>query len=158
MMHSDSHSSNDRIYGTKTLMRPIAYYITAHGYGHGTRSCDVLRALHRLAPEQPVIVTTDLPRDFLDSRLKGCTNITLRSGAFDVGLVQKDSIRADIFQTLEKLEELNGKWDKLISQERLFIQHEQIGLVAADIPAIPLAAALRVIMFRYVWKKREADT
>lgn len=125
------------------MNRPIAYYITAHGYGHGTRSCDVLRALHRLAPEQPVIVTTDLPRDFLDSRLKECTNITFRSGAFDVGLVQKDSIRADLFQTLEKLEALYEREEKLIAQERLFIQHENIGLVVADIPAIPLAAAQR---------------
>lgn len=124
-------------------MKPIAIYITAHGYGHGTRSCDVLRALHRIALEQQVIVTTDLPRDFLESRLKDCGNITFRPGAFDIGLVQKDSIRADLFQTLEKLEELNASWDKLITQERLFIQHENIGLVVADIPAIPLAAAQR---------------
>ena len=59
-------------------MKPIAYYITAHGYGHGTRSGDVLRALHRLCPEQPVIVITDLSRDFLNSRLAGCDNLTLR--------------------------------------------------------------------------------
>ena len=124
-------------------MKPIAYYITAHGYGHGARSCDVLRALHRLAPKQPVIVTTDLPRDFLGSRLNECTNLTFRTGAFDVGLVQKDSIRSDLFQTLEKLEELNSNWEKLIAQERLFLQNENIGLVAADIPAIPLAAAQR---------------
>ncbi|MBC8206934.1 MAG: hypothetical protein ISR85_07090 [Kiritimatiellales bacterium] len=124
-------------------MKAIAYYITAHGYGHGTRSCDVLRALERLAPQQPVIVTTDLPRDFLDSRLKGCKNITFRTGAFDVGLVQKDSIHADLFQTLEKLEELYAREEQLIAQERLFIQHEDIGLVVADIPAIPLAAAQR---------------
>ena len=124
-------------------MKPIATYITAHGYGHGTRSCDVLRALWNMAPKQPVIVTTDLPRDFLDSRLKGCENITFRTGAFDVGLVQKDSIHADLFQTLEKLEELYAREEQLIAQERLFIQHEEIGLVVADIPAIPLAAAQR---------------
>ncbi|MBL7016149.1 MAG: hypothetical protein ISR84_01180 [Kiritimatiellales bacterium] len=124
-------------------MKPIAYYITAHGYGHGTRSCDVLRALHHLAPKQPVIVTTDLPRDFLNSRLKDCKNLTFRTGAFDVGLVQKDSIHADLFQTLEKLEALYEQEEQLIAQERLFLQHENIGLVVADIPAIPLAAAQR---------------
>jgi L-arabinokinase len=124
-------------------MNPIAYYITAHGYGHGTRSCDVLRALYQMAPTQPVIVTTDLPRDFLDSRLNECTNLTFRPGAFDVGLVQKDSIQADLFQTLEKLEELYEQEEKLIAQERLFIQHNDIGLIVADIPAIPLAAAQR---------------
>jgi L-arabinokinase len=124
-------------------MKPIAYYITAHGYGHGTRSGDVLRALHRLAPEQPVIVTTDLPHDFMNSRLAGCDNITFRKGAFDVGLVQKDSIQSDLFQTLENLEELYSREEKLIVQEQNFFRENGIGLVVADIPAIPLAAAQR---------------
>lgn len=124
-------------------MRPIATYITAHGYGHGTRSCDVLRALHRLAPEQPVIVTTDLPHDFLNSRLNGCDNITLRPGAFDVGLVQKDSIQIDLFQTLEKLETLYNREEELIIQEQNFFRENNVGVVVADIPAIPLAAAQR---------------
>jgi len=124
-------------------MKTVAYYITAHGYGHGTRSCDVLRAMHRLYPEQPVIVTTDLPRDFLNSRLAGCTNLTFRNGAFDVGLVQKDSLQSDLFQTLEKLEALYAREEELIEQERRFIAENNIGLVAADIPAIPLAAAQR---------------
>jgi len=124
-------------------MRPIAYYITAHGYGHGTRSCDVLRALDRIAPEQPVIVTTDLPHDFLDSRLGGCRNLTFRSGAFDVGLVQKDSIQIDLFQTLEKLETLYARDEVLIADERRFLKAEEVALVVADIPAIPLVAAQR---------------
>ena len=124
-------------------MNPIAYYITAHGYGHGTRSCDVLRALHRLAPEQPVIVVTDLHPDFLNSRLKGCDNLTFRKGAFDVGLVQKDSIRSDLFQTLEKLETLYAREEELIVQEQNFFRENNIERVVADIPAIPLAAAQR---------------
>lgn len=124
-------------------MKPIAYYITAHGYGHGTRSCDVLRALHRLAPEQPVVVTTDLPRDFLRSRLAGCDNLTFRPGAFDVGLFQKDSIRSDLSRTLEKLEELYAREEQLIEQERHFIETSGAGLVVADIPAVPLDAAQR---------------
>lgn len=124
-------------------MKTVAYYITAHGYGHGTRSCDVLRALHRIAPQQPVIVTTDLPRDFLNSRLAGCNNLTFRSGAFDVGLVQKDSLQSDLFQTLEKLEALYTREEELIEQERRFIAEHNIAVVVADIPAIPLAAAQR---------------
>ena len=124
-------------------MKPIAYYITAHGYGHGARSCDVLRALHRLCPEQPVFVTTDLPRDFLNSRLADCTNLIFRSGAFDVGLVQKDSLQSDLFRTLEKLEALYNRETELIEQERHFITGNDVAVVAADIPAIPLAAAQR---------------
>jgi len=125
-------------------MKAIAYYITAHGYGHGARSCDVLRALNRLAPDQPVIVTTDLPRDFLDSRLAECGNLTFRKGAFDVGLVQKDSIQIDLFQTLEKLEMLYNRDEVLIADERRFLKQEEAALVVADIPAIPLVAAQRM--------------
>jgi len=103
----------------------------------------VLRALHRLAPDQPVIVTTDLPRDFLNSRLVGCDNITFRLGAFDVGLVQKDSIQIDLFQTLEKLEALYAKDEELSADERRFFKAEEVALVVADIPAIPLLSAQR---------------
>lgn len=124
-------------------MKPIAYYITAHGYGHGTRSCDVLRALHRIYPELPVIVTTDLPREFLNSRLAGCNNLTFRSGAFDIGLVQKDSLQSDLFQTLEKLEALYAREEELIEQEQRFSAENDVAVVVADIPAIPLAAAQR---------------
>jgi L-arabinokinase len=124
-------------------MNPIAYYITAHGYGHGTRSCDVLQALHRLAPHQPVVVTTDLPPDFLSSRLAGCNNLTLRPGAFDVGLIQTDSIRSDLSQTLIALEELYRREESLIEQERHFLTRIGAAVVVADIPALPLAAAQR---------------
>lgn len=122
-------------------MNPIAYYITAHGYGHGARSCDILRQIHRRAPRQPIWITTDLPHEFLRSRLRDCDNLIYRRGASDVGLVQSDSIRADLAQTLDALGELDARWDALLAREQLFLKSENVGLVVADIPAIPLAAA-----------------
>lgn len=123
-------------------MKKIAYYITAHGYGHGTRSCDVLNALHRTAPDVPIIVKTDLPADFMSSRLED--GIEVRSGAFDVGLIQKDSIHVDLEASIEAIEKLYTCEDELIAQEVAFIQKEDIGVLVADIPAIPLAAAQQV--------------
>ena len=69
--------------------RHIAYYVTAHGYGHGVRSCDVLGALLAAHPATKITVTTDLPESFLRSRLP-CTDgrLVVRPGAFDVGMVQ----------------------------------------------------------------------
>lgn len=124
-------------------MKSLAYYITAHGYGHGTRSCDILRALHRLSPRQPVIVTTDLPHDFLQNRLADCPNIRFRRGAFDIGLVQKDSLQTDLPETLHQLERLYRREEALIEQETHFLIENRCGIAAADIPAIPLAAAQR---------------
>ena len=117
----------------------IAYYITAHGYGHGARSSDILNALRAAVPETPIIVKTDLPTDFLRSRIPA--DIEIRPGAFDVGLIQKDSIQADVEASLAALEKLYAREDELIRQEIAFMQTENIGVVVADVPAIPLAAA-----------------
>ncbi len=120
-------------------MKKIAYYITAHGYGHGTRSCDILNALRAANPTVPIIVKTDLPIDFMKSRLSD--GIDLRQGAFDVGLIQKDSINIDLDASISAIEKVYARESELIEQEVAFIQEENIGVVVADIPAIPLAAA-----------------
>lgn len=122
-------------------MKKIAYYITAHGYGHGTRSCDALKALRQANPEVPIIVKTDLPTDFMASRLP--KSIEIRPGAFDLGLIQKDSIHVDLEASLKTIEQLYEREEELIEQEKMFMLSEQIGVVVADIPAIPLNAAQR---------------
>lgn len=120
-------------------MKKIAYYITAHGYGHGARASDILNELHTAAPEIPIMIKTDLPEAFMRSRIPA--SIELRSGAFDVGLIQKDSIRVDLEASLAALEQLYASESELIQQEIEFLRTENIGVVVADVPAIPLAAA-----------------
>ncbi|WP_372847141.1 hypothetical protein [Pontiella sp.] len=122
-------------------MKKIAYYITAHGYGHGARSCDILNALREAAPNVPILVKTDLPSDFMTSRLPD--SIEVRPGAFDVGLIQKDSIQVDLDASIETIARLYEREEQLIAQEAACIARENIGVVVADIPAIPLAAAQR---------------
>jgi L-arabinokinase len=125
----------------KSKMQKIAYYITAHGYGHGTRSCDILNALHKTAPEVQLVVKTDLPLAFMQSRLPA--DIKIIPGAFDVGLIQKDAIQVDLEASLKAVEKLHAHENRLIEGEMNFIASENIGVVVADIPAIPLEAAKR---------------
>ncbi|MEN8254638.1 MAG: hypothetical protein ABFR33_04125, partial [Verrucomicrobiota bacterium] len=122
-------------------MKKLAYYITAHGYGHGTRSCDILNALHAAAPETELVVKTDLPLAFLQSRLPA--TIKILPGVFDVGLIQKDSIQVDLEASINAVERLYTHEESLIAGEVEFIERENIGVVVADIPAIPLEAAKR---------------
>jgi len=122
-------------------MKTVAYYITAHGYGHGTRSCDVLNALHAADPEIQIVVKTDLPLAFMQSRLPSAIKIV--PGAFDTGLIQKDSIHIDLEASIEAIERLYARESNLIAEEMEFIERENIGVVVADIPAIPLEAAKR---------------
>lgn len=120
-------------------MKAIAYYITAHGYGHGTRSCDILRALRTAAPNTPIHIKTDLPPEFIRSRLP--SGFELHAGACDTGLIQKDSIQIDLEASLHTIETFYAEESNRIELEIDFIAQNEIGVVVADIPAIPLAAA-----------------
>ena len=120
----------------------IAYYVSAHGYGHGVRSCDILGALLAAHPAAKITVTTDLPEGFLRSRLpQSDGRLAVRPGAFDVGMVQKDSIRVDVDATLEEALELLAEREKLVDYEAEMLRGEGADLVVADIPSIPLEAA-----------------
>lgn len=118
----------------------IAFYITAHGYGHGVRSCDLLRALWRRFPDARVTVTTDLPESFLRNRLP-FDGLAIRPGAFDVGMVQLDSIRVDVDETLHRALAVVADRNRLRSAETRFLRDLKPDLVVADIPSIPLEAA-----------------
>jgi L-arabinokinase len=120
----------------------IAYYITAHGYGHGVRSGDIIRALNRLHPEVAVHVVSELPPSFLRNRI-GSDEIPVRAASFDIGMVQLDSIRADVSATLEKATALYDARERLVDGEVAFLKGRDIRLVVADIPSIPLEAAAR---------------
>jgi len=141
----------------RRMSRPsaIAYYVTAHGYGHGVRSCDILRAVNQMRPGLPIVIVSDLPAAFFQARLN-LGSFVHRPGSFDVGMVQPDSIRVDVPATLLKVEALYARREELIEREVSFLAGEGVGLVVADIPAIPLQAAAksgipRITVGNFAW-------
>lgn len=121
----------------------IAYYITAHGYGHGSRSCDIIRAINKLYPQVTVHIVSRLPEPFLSNRIGANTN-NIRARSFDVGMVQIDSIRVDVDATLALVEQLFAGRKERIAEECAFLREQNIGLVVVDIPAIPIEAAFQL--------------
>ena len=85
-------------------------------------------------------MVTDLPVSFLKNRISAA-GTAYRAGAFDVGMVQLDSIRVDVSATLDKLDALYTRKDELIARECSFLKEQRIGAVVSDIPAIPIEAA-----------------
>ena len=123
-------------------MKTIAVYITAHGYGHGARTCDWVLTWHARNPESKIIIVSSLSFSFISSRLIGVP-FEHRDLAFDVGMVQKDSVQIDLEGTWDLLEELYTYRKSLLNEERAFLRARGVSLVLADIPAIPLLAAKR---------------
>jgi hypothetical protein len=121
------------------MPQPILYVaITNHGFGHATRTAAVVAEIQRLCPEILIILVTTAPRWLLDSYISG--DFIHRPRAFDVGILQSDSLTMDRSTTLEKLQEIRRQERSLIASEVNFIRQNRVGLVLADIP--PLATAI----------------
>lgn len=118
----------------------IAYYVSAHGYGHGVRSCDIIRALNRLYQDLAIEIVSILPPEFLINRINNSRN-RIRGNSFDIGMVQKDSIRVDVPATLNRLEQLYGQSKELIKREVRYLEDRKVAGVVCDIPDLPLEAA-----------------
>src|SRR5512145_921948 len=84
---SSRHESPDRQKKPLIPMPPkqtaLAYYVSAHGFGHGVRSSDIIRAFDQSYPEVQVIIVSDLPVSFLKNRLSATGN-SFRAASFDV--------------------------------------------------------------------------
>lgn len=116
---------------------PILYVaVTNHGFGHATRSAAIAAEVKRLCPDITIILATTAPRWLLDSYMQA--DFIHRPRAFDVGILQSDSVTMDKPATLEKLKELRAQQNSLIASEVSFLKQNRVGLVLADIP--PIAA------------------
>lgn len=121
------------------MSSPILYVaITNHGYGHATRTAAVVAEIKRHCPEITVILATTAPRWLLASYIQD--DFIHRPRAFDVGVVQRDSLTMDKAATLERLRDVQSRAASIIASEANFLRQNRVGLVLADIP--PLAAPI----------------
>ena len=127
----------------KSKSPSIAYYVSAHGYGHGVRSCSIIKAINASHPHWVVHVISALPESFLSAQIDLKRN-PLRADSFDVGMAQIDSIRVDVPSTLAKMQQLYSRRDDLVKREAAFLQEKGMDVVVVDIPAIPIDAAAKI--------------
>jgi spore coat polysaccharide biosynthesis predicted glycosyltransferase SpsG len=85
-------------------MRPSLYLaITSHGFGHAVRMASIVAEIQRLNPDILPIMATTVPHWLLDSYLT--EGYIQRHRAFDVGVIQSDSLTMDKASTLAKWQE-----------------------------------------------------
>ncbi len=121
------------------MSRPILYVaITNHGFGHATRTASIAATLQQLCPDILLIMVTTAPRWLLESYIPG--DFIHRPRAFDIGVVQSDSLTMDKAATREKLQQIRTQQRSLVAGEVNFIRQNRVNLILADIP--PLAAII----------------
>ncbi|WP_017327032.1 hypothetical protein [Synechococcus sp. PCC 7336] len=112
--------------------------ISAHGFGHVTRTAALIDRLQKLNPDILPIFVTSAPRWLIEKYVSG--RFLYRPRALDVGVVQADSLATDLDATLAKLKALQAKADVIVRSEVDFIKLNRVRMVFADMP--PLACAI----------------
>lgn len=122
----------------------IVACISAHGFGHGSRTAAVLAALHARRPDWRLVLSTALPRRFLELAM-GPVPFVHRCCQWDVGVIQADALGSDPLATLAALQDLEARLPDQIAAEAawLLAQRRHAAepiLVLGDVP--PAAARL----------------
>src|SRR3954470_11879636 len=111
----------------------IVFYISGHGFGHASRSGEVIRAVRRRHPDASLVVKTMAPARFFDSDV-----IAFQA---DTGMVQMDSVRVDVPESLARAAAFHASLAERARIEARFLRDHRASLVVGDIPALAFAAA-----------------
>ncbi|HQU42090.1 MAG TPA: glycosyltransferase family protein, partial [Pirellulales bacterium] len=114
----------------------ILYYVSGHGYGHATRTSEILRSLVTLRPDCTLHVRSNVPPHLFDGiervRYHAC------SRSLDPGVVEEsDSLGVDVPGTLNAIERYYCEREQHVAQEVRWVAEHDISLIVADFP--PLA-------------------
>lgn len=118
---------------------PLVYYISGHGFGHASRSIEVINALLAARPDVPLVVRTAAPRWLFDLTVRGA--IAFEPLETDPGVVQRDSLSLDAAETIRRADAYVQALPALAAQEAAWLRARGAAFVMADIPPLALEAA-----------------
>jgi hypothetical protein len=119
----------------------IVAYISGHGYGHVTRSAELLRAVRERRPDLPLTIVCSAPPRLFEAAIPG--RIEIRREECDVGLVQRGALAIDEQQSLLRWCEFRAAWDGRVAREAEWLRRVGARLVLGDIPPLAFVAAAR---------------
>ncbi|HEY3121336.1 MAG TPA: hypothetical protein VGL15_11975 [Vicinamibacteria bacterium] len=116
----------------------LAAYVSGHGFGHATRSAEVLRAVRALTPGAPLAVVTTAPE-----RLFAAVGepLVYRRVQCDVGLAQKGALVIDEDETAERYQRFAADRSGRAAGESEWLRAAGVRLVLGDIPPLAFEAA-----------------
>jgi hypothetical protein len=118
---------------------PIVFYVSGHGFGHTSRTIEVIHALVRRLPEVPVVVKTSAPRRLFDHTLKG--RMEFVEMTCDAGMIQHDSLNVDTTASVQAAKAFQKQLPQLALTEASFLSESGARAVVGDIPPLAFAAA-----------------
>jgi len=112
--------------------------ISAHGYGHAAQVVPVLNELGRRIPALRIILRTNVPRHFFESRMT--VPWELRPAQMDIGCLQHGPLTMDWEATWQAHRTFHANWEARLKEETLAIREARPDLVIGNTPYLAMAA------------------
>ncbi len=116
----------------------IVFYISGHGFGHASRSIEVINAILAKRPETRIGVRTSAPRWLFDLTVKG--KVSFSTLECDTGIVQLDALTLDEADSIRRASSFHSDMVTRAASETRSLRELGAGLIVGDIP--PLAFAV----------------
>lgn len=116
----------------------IVFYVSGHGFGHASRSIEVINAILAKRPETRIGVRTSAPRWLVDLTVRG--KVAFSTLECDTGVVQIDSLTLDEADTIRRAAAFHSDLVTRAASETRILRELGAGLIVGDIP--PLAFAV----------------
>lgn len=120
------------------MAQAIVFYISGHGFGHASRSIEVINAILAKRPETRIGVRTSAPRWLFDLTVKG--KVTYSTLECDTGVVQVDALTLDEADSIRRAAAFHSDLVTRAASETRVLRELGAGLIIGDIP--PLAFAV----------------
>jgi len=120
------------------LAAAIVFYVSGHGFGHASRTIEVINAVLALRPETRIGVRTSAPRWLFDLTVKG--KVAFSTLECDTVIVQIDALTLDEADTIRRAAAFHSDLVTRAASETRVLRELGAGLIVGDIP--PLAFAV----------------
>src|SRR6185295_9691803 len=117
----------------------IVFYVSGHGFGHTSRTIEVIHALLTARPDTAIIVKTSAPRRLFERTLEG--SIEFVELQADSGMIQIDSLNIDTGESVRRAVEFQRQLPQLVAAEAAFLRSHAATVVVGDIPPLAFVAA-----------------
>ena len=117
----------------------VAYFITPHGFGHGTRSAAIMDGICAINPLVQFEIFTHIPQVLFKQSLS--FPFAYHPLLTDIGIVQNGPLVEDIAGTLSRLNEFLPFNNSLIIKLTKYLRKRNCKLIICDIAPIGIAVA-----------------
>jgi hypothetical protein len=119
----------------------IVAYVSGHGYGHATRTGEVLRMLREADPGLPLAVVSSAPERLFRAAVSGLS--AFRPLECDVGVAQANALVIDEEETVRRWRRFAADGQARVESEAAWLRGAGARLVLGDVPPLAFAAAAR---------------